>query len=277
MYIDFHIHTTSSDGGKTLDEIISLCKENNIGYVSITDHNTFKVYKQKINSDIKMLKGMELDVKYNKNLTLHMLIYNFNLNSKLLKKYYKNNRRYEIRCFKSMIRDLENKYNLKLNPEIVINFIKKNNYFDRVRLNDLIVECGLSKDAEKAFYAYTKDIKEHKRKSITMKELFKLEKDSGGVVSFAHPLRYGNIDYIKKIILDLQKRYNLRVVEAINNRQTLEEEKELVDFCFNNGLYISAGSDSHYKLGEKSDRNVGLIATKNLTEEDTTFLKLLEK
>ncbi len=277
MYVDFHIHTTYSDGGKTFEEIISLCKENNIGYISITDHNTFKVYKRKFDSDIKILKGIELDVKYNKNLTLHMLLYDFNLNSKLLKKYYKNNRRYEIRCFNSMIREVEKKNNIKLDSKKVKKFIKTNNYFDRVRLNNLLVECGLSKDPESAFYSYTKDIKEHKRKSITMKELFKLEKDSKGIVAIAHPLRYSSdIKYVEQIILNLKEKYNLRVVEAINNRQTLPDEKELLSFCKKNNLYVSAGSDAHYKFGEKVNKSVGLILNRKITEEDTNFLKLLK-
>ena len=46
MNVDFHIHTTYSDGGKTPEEIIKLCKKNDIGFISITDHNTFRFHKE---------------------------------------------------------------------------------------------------------------------------------------------------------------------------------------------------------------------------------------
>ena len=39
-------------------------------------------------------------------------------------------------------------------------FIKNNNYFDRVRLNNLLVECGICENPREAYYNYTKNIKQ---------------------------------------------------------------------------------------------------------------------
>jgi hypothetical protein len=85
-----------------------------------------------------------------------------------------------------------------------------------------------------------------------------------------------NLKEIEKLILELKKKYNLRVVEAINNRQTLEDEKELIKFCKDNKLYISCGSDSHYKFGETSDRTIGNILNRKIDEREVTFLELLK-
>ncbi len=279
MNVDFHIHTRNSDGGKTIEEIIDLCKKNNIQYISITDHNTFSFYKENNidNFELKILKGMEVEVEYNKDLTLHMLLYNFDLNSKLLKKYYKKNRKHEIYYFNKKIKACEKKYNIKINRSIKRNFIKNNNYFDRVRLNNLLVECNLVDNPVDAFYKYTKDIEESKRYRISIKDFFRLEKDTKGIASLAHPLRYGmNIKEIEKIILSLKAKYNLRVVEAINNRQTLEDEKELIKFCTDNDLYISCGSDSHYKFGETKDSLIGMMLNRKIDEMQASFLKLLK-
>ena len=279
MNVDFHIHTRNSDGGKTVDEIIDLCKENNIGYISITDHNTFNFYKEnKIdNYNLKILKGMEVEVEYNKELTLHMLLYNFDLNSKLLNEYYKKNRKHEIYNFNKKIKLCEKKYNIKIDKNIKRKFIRNNNYFDRVRLNNLLVECNLIENPEDAFYKYTKDILETKRYKISIKDFFKLEKDSNGIASLAHPLRYKmDLKDIEYIILELKKKYNLRVVEAINNRQTLDDEKELIKFCKDNDLYISCGSDSHYKFGETCDRTIGTMLNRKIDEKEATFLNLIK-
>ncbi len=277
MNVDFHIHTSYSDGGKTPEEIIELCKANDLGMISITDHNTFRFYEEN-NKDygIKIIRGVEVEVEYDKDTTLHMLLYNFDLNSKLLQDYYDKNREYEINCFNEKIKLFEELYNIKIDSNIKERFIENNNYFDRVRLNNLLVECNIVEDPETAFYKYTKDIKENKRYKISLKDFFELEKDTKGIASLAHPLRYKmDIKEIEKVILELKNKYNLRVVEAINNRQTIEEEKELIRFCNDNNLYISCGSDSHYKIGETTDKNVGIILNRKIDEREATFLELL--
>ena len=275
MNVDFHIHTKYSDGGKTPEEIIELCKEKEIGYISITDHNTFLFHEESKdrNYDLKILRGMEIDVEYSNDITLHMLLYNYDLNSKLLQKYYKNNRDYEIYHFNKNVELCEKLHNIKIDKNIKRNFIRNNNYFDKVRLNNLLVECNLVSTPRDAFYKYTKDIVDTKRFKISMKNFFDLEKDSKGIASLAHPLGYNlNLEEIEKIILDLKEKYNLRVVEAINNRQTLDEEKKLIEFCNKNNLYISCGSDSHYKYGETSDKTVGEILNREIDEKKATFL-----
>ncbi len=276
MNVDFHIHTIYSDGGKSIDEIVDLCKMNNIAYISITDHNTYHIYEENKDYGIKILKGMEVDVLY-KDITLHMLLYNFDLNSKLLKDFYDKNRAYEIYHFNEKIKICEELFNIKIDENIKKRFIDNNNYFDRVRLNNLLVECGLANDPEEAFYKYTKEIEENKRYKMNIDDFFELEKDSKAVASLAHPLRYNmSLKEIEDIILELKNKYNLRVVEAINNRQTLDDEKELIKFCNDNNLYISCGSDSHYKIGEVNNKNVGIILGRKVDEKEATFLKLFK-
>lgn len=275
MYVDFHIHTRYSDGGKYPEEILDMCKKENISYISITDHNTFKVYNDLNDNDIKILKGMEIDTKFNNKIVLHMLLYNFDTNSKLLKEYHRKNRRYEIREFNKLVKECEKTNNIKIDKKIKSNFIRKNNYFDKTRLNDLLVICGFCESPVDAFYKYTKNIQDGKRYKIPLKELFELEKDTKGIISLAHPMRYNlSLSEIKECIIYLKNNYNLRVVEAINNRETAEEEKELISFCKKNNLYISAGSDSHYKFGSKHDKTIGIINGRKIEEKEVTFLKL---
>ena len=274
MNVDFHIHTRYSDGGKSIDEIVDLCKMNNITYISITDHNTYHIYEENKDYGIKILKGMEVDVLY-KDITLHMLLYNFDLKSKLLKDFYDKNRAYEIYHFNEKIKICEELFNIKIDEKIKNRFIDNNNYFDRVRLNNLLVECGLANDPEEAFYKYTKEIEENIRYKMNIDDFFELEKDSKAVASLAHPLRYNmSLKEIEDIILELKNKYNLRVVEAINNRQTIDDEKELIKFCNDNNLYISCGSDSHYKIGEVNNKNVGIILGRKVDEKEATFLEL---
>ena len=113
---------------------------------------------------------------------------------------------------------------------------------------------------------------------IKMDDFIKIARDSNGIMSLAHPLKYNHdIEKTKSIILELKDKYHLQVVEAINNHQTKEEEKELIDFCKKNNLLISGGSDSHYAFGEKNKKNVGMVLNHKLVKDNITFLKLLDK
>ena len=42
--IDMHMHTVCSDGSHTPDDVLMMCDENNLGYVSITDHDCVDAY-----------------------------------------------------------------------------------------------------------------------------------------------------------------------------------------------------------------------------------------
>ena len=275
MIVDFHMHTSNADGGYSPDEMIERCLKNNVGYIAITDHNTYTKCTN-IPNGIKVINGMEMDVKYH-DYHFHLLLYNFNENSKILKNYFKRSRRHEIYLFHKHINLLKETYNLKIDKKFIRNFIRNNNYFDTVRMNWLLVEYGICNGYKEAFDKYTHIIPKHKRYIIDIEEYAKIAKDSNGIMSLAHPLVYKlDMEEIKKIIIDLKDNYHLQVVEAINNHQSKEDEKKLVNFCKNNGLLISGGSDSHYKIGEKANKEVGMVLNNKITDKDTTFLKLIK-
>ena len=67
--IDIHIHTKYSDGDKTVEEILKICEEKNLEYISITDHNTCRQYEDKsLNKNIftgNIIKGVEMNAIFN--------------------------------------------------------------------------------------------------------------------------------------------------------------------------------------------------------------------
>ena len=82
--IDLHIHTLYSDGDKTVEEILKMCEEKHIEYISITDHDTCKQYQEEILKDNtifsgKIIKGSELHAMF-KNENIEILAYNINHN-----------------------------------------------------------------------------------------------------------------------------------------------------------------------------------------------------
>lgn len=275
MNVDFHMHTNNSDGAYSYNKIINLCLKNNISYIAITDHNTFTPCHD-LPKGIKAINGMELDVKYNKN-HFHMLLYNFNPESKLLKEYFKRSRRHEIYRFHKYIDLIEETYHFNIDKKFIREFIRNNNYFDTVRMNKLLVEYHICKGMKEAYLKYTHILPSNKRYSISIDDFVKMANESCGIMSLAHPLKYNiEMEEMKEIILDLKDNYHLQVIEAINNHQTKEEEEELISFCKKNNLLISGGSDSHYAFGEKTNKKIGIVLDQKIKLDDITFFKIVK-
>ena len=67
--IDLHMHTMYSDGDKTIAEILKLCEDKKLEYISITDHNTCAEYEDEYikNNNIfcgKIIKGVEMNATF---------------------------------------------------------------------------------------------------------------------------------------------------------------------------------------------------------------------
>ena len=77
--IDIHIHTVYSDGDKTVEEVLKMCEERKLEYISITDHNTCMQYKDEaLNKNIftgNIIKGVEMNATF-KNKKIEVLGYN---------------------------------------------------------------------------------------------------------------------------------------------------------------------------------------------------------
>src|SRR3989337_440639 len=95
MIIDMHIHSSSSDGALTVQEIAKEAKLRNIGFMSITDHDSIGC--QEIAQDlvrkvgIRFVTGVELNVTFShpkyhdgKSVSLDFLGYQFDAENTLL-------------------------------------------------------------------------------------------------------------------------------------------------------------------------------------------------
>ena len=66
--IDLHLHTTYSDGTKTVKEILKQAEELKLDYISITDHDKCSAYDELKNIDIdryysgKIIKGIKYKI-----------------------------------------------------------------------------------------------------------------------------------------------------------------------------------------------------------------------
>ena len=93
--VNFHCHTIFSDGSLNPEEILDQAYENNLKYLSITDHNTLNahkyIHKQKLlkkypKDSFKLITGIEINCIL-KGCLVHVLGLGLDLNSKFLIPY----------------------------------------------------------------------------------------------------------------------------------------------------------------------------------------------
>ena len=96
--IDLHVHTNYSDGTWDLKKLLEEAEKAKIEVLSITDHDTVKVYKELEKIDYKkvysgkILSGVEFNTVYD-GVAFHLLAYDFDYR-KLVPWIYEN---YEIK------------------------------------------------------------------------------------------------------------------------------------------------------------------------------------
>ena len=269
--IDLHIHTCFSDGGLLPSEIFKQLHKNKIKIAAITDHNNIDAYStlKDINTyDIKIVLGIEIDVVFEQNI-YHILMYNFDTKNEYLLQYLEQSKQHDINEFYKMIAQLKDKFKLQISQKQIQDFVLKNQYFDKVRLNNFLVECGYSQNPQQAFYDYTKDITDKKRYCISAKHIFELASKCGATTSMAHPHKYlrflKNQSHLHNVILEMQK-MGLDAIEVYNNRQNKTQQTVLKKFAKKHGFMITGGSDFHQKLGCCENKNLAMVLGKHLKQ-----------
>lgn len=86
--MDFHVHTSCSDGQLSPKEVIDKALQNQVSVLSITDHDTTQAYTDSLFSyakekGIQLIPGVEISTKYKK-VGIHVLGYHIRLDDKHL-------------------------------------------------------------------------------------------------------------------------------------------------------------------------------------------------
>lgn len=290
--VDMHIHTVYSDGTKTVEEVLKICEEKKLEYVSITDHNTCLQYEDetlKYNNIFsgKIIKGAEMNATF-QNKNIEVLAYDIKetqiiedwsqkfFSEKILRNKQNEEKRkfLEICDKKGLIYD-ESKIekNISLTDYITIyiyyELIRHEENFDILgeeyvkSLNAFIRKELMNPESE--FYTGINDIPKPMYKDVV-----DIIHKAGGKVFLAHPFEYRFSDTIN-FINELRKERELDGIECFHPSSAEDNKNEiLLDYARHNKLYISGGSDYHGS--KKPDIEIGtgrgnLHIEKNFIEE----------
>ena len=270
MIIDLHIHSKSSDGAFTVQEIVKEAKFRNITFLSITDHDSIDCQEDAIGlarqAGIRYISGVELNVTFSrpnfregKSVPLDFLGYQFDpKNSELNAKLQQMARYREERAAKIL---------KKLNTEFEKEGIEKltKNDFDfiqasvdgtlgRPHIADYLVKKGIVENRQEAFdkYLVKCDVPKY---PLYLEDASKLVRNAGGKLVLAHPndphgtslvaltkLLPEQSEIVQESMLPL-----IDGVECWHSRSNAETISHYVKFAKENGLIMTGGSDCHQK------------------------------
>lgn len=296
--IDLHMHTTMSDGEYAPYELINMVEKSNTKIMSITDHDTIEAYRKYPNifkyaedEGVELVPGIEISTKDNSGNKYHIVGLFIDIKND---NFYNSIKKLQER----RIEYVKKSYDLFLNIGYIfdINKILKEEVVTKAHIADYIIENDKNKKQliidfgciptrgaliEKFMLKDQKCFVE--QKTLTPEGAIKMIKEASGVAIFAHPtfnvLNGEDFDKMTKKFID----WGIDGFEAYNIQYKIKDgvkvsEFELIEkfenFCLENNLLISGGSDFHtdsLKIGKTIQ-----LGDKRISIPEEYFLKIKE-
>ncbi len=272
--VDLHMHTIYSDGDKTVADILKMCEEKKLKYISITDHNTCKQYNDKAMQENiytgKIIKGTEQNAVFqNKNIEILGYHVNTDIINQWCEKYYSEDklREQQIICYKRLL-NICDKHGLIYDESKIRKPNKASEYVEPLIYKELLNH----EENYKILGEYAESMGIFFRKALTnpnssyfmnhiefrppYKEVIDIIHAAGGKAFLAHPFEY-KFENTIEFIDDLRKEAELDGIECFHPSSVEDNKKDiLVDYAKRNNLYMSGGSDYHG--APKPDIEVGI-------------------
>lgn len=270
MKIDLHVHSKGSDGKFTVEEIIEEAQSRNIGFLSITDHDSVSCQPQATEmakkTDIRYVTGAELNVTFThpklhegKAVSLDFLGYQFDADNMALKSKLETMAKYRMERAAKILDNLNHEFrkeNISILTGEDLRQIEESvdGVLGRPHIADYLVKKGIVKTRQEAFdkYLVKCDVPKY---PLYLEEASKLVRGAGGKLVLAH----GNDPHgtsLASVTKDLSeqtqiiKQTMLSYIDGLecwHSRHTPETVNHYVAFAKENGLMMTGGSDCHQK------------------------------
>lgn len=278
MLVDLHIHTYYSDGTMSPKEVVEDAKRKNLGIIAITDHDVLDSYEElKVEAEkagIIEIRGVEIDSIFEGHL-VHLLAYKFEDNEKLFK-LINHAKEQLLETSIELIRRMENDYEgISLEDYNSYEYERRKGGWKGIHyLHDRKITEGLF-DGVKFYGKY--DCGHEKFAFPSVGEVCNTVHDANGYVVLAHPCNYysnkNKEDILEK--LEILKSLGIDGVECYYPANSDLMTNTCLEFCKDNNLIITAGSDGHGDFGAVSKGIEYYIGAINKDSEILNINKLL--
>jgi len=270
MIIDLHIHSQSSDGAFTVGEIFKEAKLRNIGFMSITDHDSIGCQQVAIDlaekAGIRYVSGVELNVTFShpkyrdgKAISLDFLGYQFDAKNKELADKLRQMAEYREKRAAKILSNL----NAEFEKEGIQQLTKRDfeqiqasvdGTLGRPHIADYLVKKGIVRNRQEAFdkYLVRCDVPKF---PLYLEEASRLVRNAGGKLVLAHPNDPHGTSLVtltkslpaQTAIIKESMMAHVDGVECWHHRNDAQTTRHYVKFAKGNGLIMTGGSDCHQK------------------------------
>jgi predicted metal-dependent phosphoesterase TrpH len=270
MIIDLHIHSNHSDGALSVKEIVREAKLRNIGFMSITDHDSIDCQQVAIDlaekAGIRYVSGVELNVTFShpryregKPISLDFLGYQFDVNNNALADKLRQMAEYREERAAKILRNLNAEFEKEgIQPLTKRDFEEIQASVDgtlgRPHIAEYLVKKGIVRNRQEAFDRYLVRCNVPKF-PLYLEEASRLVRNAGGKIVLAHPNDpHGTslVTLTKSLleqtqIIEESMMAHIDGVECWHSRNDAQTTKHYVKFAKEHGLIMTGGSDCHQK------------------------------
>jgi predicted metal-dependent phosphoesterase TrpH len=268
MKIDLHIHTsTGSDGALPVEEVIREAGRRNIGFMSITDHDSALAQEKAVNltkaAGIKYVTGVELNVTFpppqGKAVSLDFLGYDYDIQNKALTEKLQMMREHRERRAQEILEKINNEFRSEGRPLFTKQDMQNirdsvDGAFGRPHIAAYMIKKHIVQDTQEAFDRYLVKCDAPKY-PLSLAEAAQLIHDAGGVLVLAHGNDPGGTS-LAMITRDLRQQTKIiaeNMIEYINGLECWHPRHDdatiaaYLEFTRKHHLLSTGGSDCHQK------------------------------
>ena len=250
MRIDFHIHSTASDGTNTTAEILSLASGKKLAAVALTDHDTISGIPEFVAEsvkypDVKAVPGVEISLKHY-DYSIHAVGLFIDYKSEILNEFLCEIRKNRFKRNELIILKLQ-----KQGFDISLEEVRAEaggESLGRPHFASILVRKGYFSNPQEAFDKCLKRGRPGYCDRILPLPSAAVDviHKAGGIVIWAHPMSHVEADkrtFLKVLKFLVDK--GIDGIEAYYPSFTPEQTEYLISLAEKHGLAVSGGSDFH--------------------------------
>lgn len=266
--IDLHIHTTGSDGTRTVEETIADAKAAGMGAIALTDHNQFAITEPECHGDLELIPGAEFSTAYRTEagriLEVHVIGLFFHGVPKDMQHIFRKIPLQRKRYLDAVIAKL-NHLGMDISYEKLLENFPDSNQIGRRHIAELLVQKHYAENITDAFdrlignrSPYWVDVTNY-MKYMPFEMCIRRICENDGFPILAHPYHYHCTDAeVEQLIAEFCSHLNHHPagIEVYYSKYDAEQRQKLLQLALKYGLCPSAASDRHsvddkFEMGDR--------------------------